>query len=214
MLSLLSIYHVSEISRIKNWRWGRQLSLLSSKIIFKVEFRISSRLSSNWDLVHRGCKHYTIENLRTNFTNAVALITLTCVLVGLFIIRLSNLRSRVFLLSYHQEIYLETRILVHWCFPKYLDGLIYYNTISLLWITLFLLFYFFLHSLRISFGLLHQVMCMMQYKGVHIPELNCKFLMLELHMDKSDLHGVTPFPSFTLCGDTQHKHENYAYNFL
>lgn len=31
---------------------------------------------------------------------------------------------------------------------------------------------------------------MLQYEGVQIPKLNCKFLTLELLMEKSNLHGV------------------------
>ncbi|OIT28365.1 PREDICTED: F-box protein At5g03100-like [Nicotiana attenuata] len=35
-----------------------------------------------------------------------------------------------------------------------------------------------------------KVLCMLQYEGVQIPELKCKYLTLELHMDKFNLYGV------------------------
>lgn len=50
--------------------------------------------------------------------------------------------------------------------------------------------YCFLHSLIVSLGLLHQVLCILQFKEVPIPDLKCKYLELELHLEKFNLYGA------------------------
>ncbi|XP_055835060.1 uncharacterized protein LOC129903526 [Solanum dulcamara] len=44
--------------------------------------------------------------------------------------------------------------------------------------------------LLVSLGLLHQVLCMLQFQGTPLPELKCKYLTLELHEKKFNLYGV------------------------
>ncbi|WMV09910.1 hypothetical protein MTR67_003295 [Solanum verrucosum] len=46
------------------------------------------------------------------------------------------------------------------------------------------------HCLLVSLGLLHQVLCIWQFKGLPNPELECKNLVLELHLEKFSLYGA------------------------
>ncbi|KAG5632772.1 hypothetical protein H5410_004489 [Solanum commersonii] len=44
---------------------------------------------------------------------------------------------------------------------------------------------------KLTFGTLFtQVLCILQFKGVPIPELECKHLVLELHLEKFSLYGA------------------------
>ncbi|KAK4341407.1 hypothetical protein RND71_039908 [Anisodus tanguticus] len=44
---------------------------------------------------------------------------------------------------------------------------------------------------ELTFGTLFtQVMCILQFKGVPIPELKCKYLALKLHLEKFNLYGA------------------------
>ncbi|XP_055818352.1 uncharacterized protein LOC129887319 isoform X3 [Solanum dulcamara] len=45
-------------------------------------------------------------------------------------------------------------------------------------------------SLLGSLRSLHQVLCMLQFERVLIPELKCKSLTLELHIEKFNLYGA------------------------